>query len=307
MIINDPSRQSSLKFLMLILGILCIAWSAIFVKLAGVSGLSSGFYRMLIGSIAIIPIWIMKRKPITDIKSVWIAIICGGFFACDIGLWNTSIVLSKASIATILGNLAPVWVGLGALFLMKEKPKRIFWIGTIVALFGTAMIIGLSNVSEISFTKGQFYAIIASMFYGAYLLTVRKGRLNLDTISFTAISMFSSTVILFALCLINNTDLKVDTWQSWASLAGLGLISQLGGWLTINYALAYIKPTVASVSLLAQSVFTALFSIPVLSEYMTFTEILGGIVVLTGIYLVNSRVINKKESRVQNVVVKEAV
>lgn len=291
---GEPSKQLSLKYLMLMLGILFIAWSAIFVKLAGVSGLSSGFYRMLIGSIAVIPIWIIKRKPITDKKSVWIAIICGVFFACDIALWNTSIVLSKASIATILGNLAPVWVGLGALFLMKEKPKRIFWIGTVVALFGTAMIIGLSNVSEISFTKGQFYAIIASMFYGAYLLTVRKGRLNLDTISFTAISMFSSTIVLFVFCLIDGTDLKVQTWQSWLSLAGLGLISQLGGWLTINFALAYIKPTVASVSLLAQSVFTALFSIPVLGEFMTATEITGGIIVLTGIYLVNRKTAERK-------------
>ncbi len=291
---GEPSKQLSLKYLMLMLGILFIAWSAIFVKLAGVSGLSSGFYRMLIGSIAVIPIWIIKRKPITDKKSVWIAIICGVFFACDIALWNTSIVLSKASIATILGNLAPVWVGLGALFLMKEKPKRIFWIGTIVALFGTAMIIGLSNVSEISFTKGQFYAILASMFYGAYLLTVRKGRLNLDTISFTAISMFSSTVVLFVFCLIDGTDLKVQTWQSWLSLAGLGLISQLGGWLTINFALAYIKPTVASVSLLAQSVFTALFSIPVLGEFMTTAEITGGIIVLTGIYLVNRKIAERK-------------
>lgn len=291
---GEPTKQSSLKYLMLMLGILFIAWSAIFVKLAGVSGLSSGFYRMLIGSIAVIPIWIIKRKPITDKKSVWIAIVCGVFFACDIALWNTSIVLSKASIATILGNLAPVWVGFGALFLMKEKPKRIFWIGTIVALFGTAMIIGLNNVSEISFTKGQFYAIIASMFYGAYLLTVRKGRLNLDTISFTAISMFSSTIVLFVFCLIDGTDLKVQTWQSWLSLAGLGLISQLGGWLTINFALAYIKPTVASVSLLAQSVFTALFSIPVLGEFMTATEITGGIIVLTGIYLVNRKTVERK-------------
>lgn len=291
---EDSSPKPGFKYLMLVLGILCIAWSAIFVKLAGVTGLSSGFYRMLIGSIGVLPVWFLKRKPVTDKKSVWIAVLCGGFFACDIALWNTSIMLSKASIATILGNLAPVWVGLGALFLLKEKPKRIFWIGTIVALFGTAMIIGFSNVTEISFTKGQFYAIIASMFYGAYLLTVRKGRLNLDTISFTAFSMFSSTIILFLFCLVNGEDLRVEGWQPWLSLAGLGLISQLGGWLTINYALAYIKPTVASVSLLAQSVFTAIFSIPVLGEYMTLTEITGGLIVLTGIYLVNRKVVQRK-------------
>lgn len=244
---------------------------------------------MLIGSLGVIPIWIRFRKPINDKRSVWVAMLCGVFFAIDIALWNTSIVLSKASIATILGNLAPVWVGLGALFLMKEKPKLVFWTGTGVALFGTAMIIGLSNVSEISFTKGQFLAIVASMFYGAYLLTVRKGRSTLDTISFTAISMFTSTFVLFFICLIMGTDLKIESTHALLSLTGLGLISQLGGWLTINYALGHIKPTVASVSLLSQSVFTALFSIPVLNEFMTFTEIAGGAIVLSGIYLVNSK------------------
>lgn len=279
------------------LGILCIAWSAIFVKLSEVSGLSSAFYRMLIGSLGVIPFWLMYRKPIFDKKSVWLAILCGVFFAIDIAMWNTSIVLSKASIATILGNLAPVWVGIGALFLLKEKPGKIFWMGTAIALFGTAMIVGLSNVSEISFTRGQFLAIIASMFYGAYLLTVRKGRSNLDTFSFTAISMFTSTMVLFFICLIYETDLKVSSVQSWMSLAGLGLISQLGGWLTINYALAYIKPTVASVSLLGQSVFTALFSIPVLGEYMTSTEMIGGAVVLTGIYLVNTKAMVRKAGK----------
>jgi drug/metabolite transporter (DMT)-like permease len=293
----NTSGNATLKYLMLMLGILCIAWSAIFVKLSEVSGLSSAFYRMLIGSLGVIPFWLLYRKPIFDKKSVWIAILCGVFFAIDIAMWNTSIVLSKASIATILGNLAPVWVGFGALFLLKEKPGKIFWAGTGIALFGTAMIIGLSNVSEISFTKGQFLAIIASMFYGAYLLTVRKGRSSLDTFSFTTISMFTSTIVLFVICLIFGTDLKVSSVQSWMSLAGLGLISQLGGWLTINYALAYIKPTVASVSLLGQSVFTALFSLPVLGEYMTSTEMIGGAVVLTGIYLVNTKAMAKKAGK----------
>lgn len=277
------------KYFLLFIGILCIAWSAIFVKLADIGGLPSAFYRMLIASIAILPIWMWRRKPITDKKSAGIAVLCGVFFACDIGMWNTSIILSKASIATILGNLAPIWVGLGALFLMHDKPKPIFWAGTAISLFGTAVIIGLSKVSEISFTKGQFLAIAASMFYGAYLLTVRKGRSNLDTISFTAISMLTSTVVLFLFCLLNRSSFHVPTTQAWLFLAGLGLISQLGGWITINYALAYIKPTVASVSLLGQSVLTALFSIPVLHEYMSFTEICGGIVVLTGIYLVNRK------------------
>ena len=70
---------------------------------------------------------------------------------------------------------------------------------------------------------------------------------------------------------------------------GAGLFPQVFGWLAINQALGHIRPTVASVSLLGQSVFTALFSIPVLGEMLTINEIAGAVVVLAGIYLVNKK------------------
>jgi len=257
--------------------------------MAGISGFGSGFYRLLFGTIGIIPVWLYFRKPITDLKGVKIAIICGILFACDIALWNTSIMLSKASISTLLANLAPVWVGLGAMLFMREKPGKIFWIGTAISIFGVTVIIGISQVMEANLNFGNFLSIVASMFYGAYLLTVRKGRVTLDTFSFTAISMASSTVVLFFICLFTNTQLWGFSTQTWLSLGALGLIPQLAGWLAINQALGHIKPTIASVSLLSQSVFTALFSIPLLGEVLTIQEIGGAVIVLVGIYLVNRK------------------
>jgi drug/metabolite transporter (DMT)-like permease len=69
----------------------------------------------------------------------------------------------------------------------------------------------------------------------------------------------------------------------------LGIVPQVLGWLAINQALGHIKATVVSVSLLSQSVFTALFSIPVLGELLTAREISGAAIVLGGIYLVNKK------------------
>ena len=276
-------------YLLLLFGVLCISWSAILVKLANVSGFGSGFYRLFFGTVGIIPVWLYFKKPITDLKGVKIAIICGLLFACDIAIWNTSIMLSKASISTLLANLAPVWVGLGALLFMKEKPTRTFWVGTAIAISGVTVIIGVSQVLEAKMNLGNGLAIIASMFYGAYLITVRKGRNSLDTFSFTAISMITSTVVLGIICLITSTPLWGFSTTSWLALATLGLIPQLLGWLAINQALGHIHPAVASVSLLSQSVFTAIFSIPILGEILTIQEIAGALVVLIGIYLVNKR------------------
>jgi len=276
-------------YLLLLFGILCISWSAILVKIANISGFGSGFYRMLIGTIAIIPIWLYFKKPITDRRGVRIAVICGVLFACDIALWNSSIMLSKATISTLLANLAPVWVGIGALLFMKEKPSGIFWIGTVVSMIGVTIIIGFNQVMQANLNFGNVLAIIASMFYGAYLITVRKGRSSLDTFSFTSISMVTSSLVLGLICLFTSTPLWGFSTTTWLALGTLGLVPQLLGWLAINQALGYIKPTAASVSMLSQTAFTAIFSVLVLGEILTFHEIGGAVVVLGGIYLVNRR------------------
>jgi drug/metabolite transporter (DMT)-like permease len=130
---------------------------------------------------------------------------------------------------------------------------------------------------------------LASIFYGAYLITVKRGRNTLDTFTFTMISMLTSTLVLGLICLVTVTPVWGFEAKSWMALLLLGLVPQLVGWLAINQALGHISPTVASVSLLSQSVFTALFSVPVLGEVLTLNEIGGAVVVLAGIYLVNKK------------------
>lgn len=296
---TTPARAGLKNYLLLFTGIICISWSAIFVKIADVSGVASGFYRLFFGTLMIIPIWLYYKKPVKDKRGVGIAVICGVLFASDIALWNTSIMLSKASVSTLLANLAPVWVGLGALFFMKEKPGKIFWIGTFVALVGVLIIVGSKEIFGTNLNLGNGLAILASMFYGAYLLTVRKGRSGLDTFSFTAISMITSTVALWIISMVSGVAMSGFETKSWLALIALGVVPQVIGWLTINQALGHISPAVASVSLLSQTVFTAIFSVPILGEMLTVKELLGGLVVLIGIYLVNSRNLSFKRKKKQ--------
>ncbi|MCE1156552.1 MAG: DMT family transporter [Bacteroidales bacterium] len=230
-----------------------------------------------------------------DWHGVRIAIVCGVLFAFDIALWNTSIMLSKASISTLLANLAPVWVGLGMLLFLRERPGKLFWPGTIVAMLGVALVIGIEELIRFEFSTGNTLAIAASIFYGAYLLTVRRGRNTLDTLSFTTISMIASTVVLGLIAAVTATPLWGFSTTTWWALVALGLVPQVVGWITINQALGHINPTVASVSLLSQTVFTAVFSVPVLGEMLTATELLGGVVILGGIFLVNFKPIKLKK------------
>lgn len=287
-------RNSWSHYLILFFGILCISWSAIFVKLADISGLSSAFYRMFIGFIGVLPIWLFRKHASTNLKSVSLAVLCGVIFAFDIAVWNLSIMLTKAAISTLIANLAPVWVGIGAIMFLREKPGRIFWFGTAIALMGVSIIVGINQIYHSQLNFGHFLAMLASLFYAIYLLVMRKGRKRLDNVTFTMISMLSSSIVLFLVAVLTGTHLTGFSISTWEALVGLGLISQLSGWLAINYAIAYMPPTIASVSLLSQSVFTALIAIPVLGEKLTLEEVFGAVIVLAGIFLVNKKMFKKK-------------
>jgi len=72
-------------------------------------------------------------------------------------------------------------------------------------------------------------------------------------------------------------------------LLALGLGPQVVGWMLINYALGHLRASHVSVSLLGQPVVTAILGFFILGEMLTVNQMLGGMLVLGGIYLVNQK------------------
>ena len=273
--------------LCLFVGTVCIGFSAIFVRLAAVPGVVSAFYRVLIASVTLIPLWLTRNRKLPDRRTLLLSTLAGVFFGLDLALWNLSLFLTSAASATVLAYLAPVWVGLSTLILMKDRFRRLYWPGTIVALSGMLVVLGFERIRTMQFGLGNTLAIIASFFYAGYLLIAQIGREKSGTLSFTMFSALSSTATLYVICLLRHEKLTGFSYESWAALLALGLITHVVGWLSINYALGHIKASIASVTLLGQPVITALAAIPILGETLGINQIAGGVLILAGIYLVN--------------------
>jgi drug/metabolite transporter (DMT)-like permease len=107
-----------------------------------------------------------------------------------------------------------------------------------------------------------------------------------DLLTVVTLSTVVSVAALLAINLAMGTALSGYGRSAWLALAGLGLVSQLGGWLGINYALGHLRAAPVSVCLLAQVLVTALVAIPVLGEFVHFNQVAGGVLVLAGIVLV---------------------
>lgn len=276
-------------YLAVALGVFCIGSSAIFVKIANVEGTVSAFYRLFFAALVVVPFWITRRPAWPNRQDVLWIVLGGVFFALDLVLWNTGILLTSAATATLLANNAPLWVGLGAMFLFREKLSAKFWIGLFIALSGMTFIVGGNAWQELRLNSGDLMSIAASLFYAAYLLATQKARKKVDTLTFTFLSMVTGVVILFPVSILSDKTLIGFSAKTWLALLGLGLFSQLTGWLAINKALGRLRAAPVSVCLLLQPVVTAILGIIFLGESLQTLDFLGGTLVLVGVFFVNQR------------------
>jgi drug/metabolite transporter (DMT)-like permease len=158
-----------------------------------------------------------------------------------------------------------------------------------LALIGLNVLIGINAWRTMNFNYGDILSIVAGFFYALYLLFTLDSRKRVDTVTFMTFSIAFMAVILFVLNLSMGQPFSGFSSKTWFSLLGLGLIAHFGGWISINYALGHLKGSNVSVTLLSQSVITALLAIPILGEAISLNQIIGGGLVLFGVYVVNRR------------------
>jgi drug/metabolite transporter (DMT)-like permease len=277
-----------------------ITWSAIFVRWAGTPGPVSAFYRILIAAAVLIP-WRLSVTPaprqtptsssrMEPRRARWIALAGGVFFALDLALWNTAVMQTQAAVASLLGNLTPVFVGLISWIVLARRPRRSFWIGVVLSLIGCVLLVSAHLDASVAAGAlfGDAIAILASAFFAAYLLTTERVRVAMDTLTFNTLAIVGSLVTLSVICIALGFPLTGYPSRTWLALAGLGLISQLGAYYALVYALGHLPATVTSVSLLAQVPGTAILAMILLGEPLSAAQVAGTAIVLAGIYIVNT-------------------
>jgi drug/metabolite transporter (DMT)-like permease len=267
----------------LIIGILCISFSPIFVKLAGVSPIGCAFYRVFFAWLCLLPYCIIKKKLKVERKQLVIAIIAGIVFAADVSVWNLSLLKISATVSTLIANLAPVWVGLFSFLLFKKSGGLLFWVGTLVAIGGMVVLVGYRHILHLELNAGILLAVLASLFYATYIMITKNIMAGIDVFTFMFYSMLSASVFLVIVNSIVGGNLLVFPLKVWLCFIGMGVICQLLGWLTINYSLRYLESTKVAITLLSQTVFAALLAAVLLSEKLQLNEIIGSVIVLAGI------------------------
>lgn len=270
----------------LAVGILCISIFPILVKLNLTPGLVSAFYRMAIASVILVPyVLVTKQFKVTSRKAFWLAVICGIVFGLDVGVWNIAIQQSTATQASLLTNLSPVWVGIGAFLFLKDKPKRNFWLGTVVAIIGMVLLVGFDLFLNLDFNLAFIFGILSGMLYAVYMLTSKSILGEMEVLTFMMVSLLSSVVTLGTLSYALGEPFSGFSDAGWLVLLIQGVVCQLLAWLLISFATKHMRATRVSVSLLGQGLLASVLAWWFLDEQVSLQMVIGGIVLLFGIRL----------------------
>ena len=285
-----PTRQTYLPYIALFVGIICLSFSAMFGKWANAPGPVIGFFRIGLATIILLPIFVyrLRKHRVKLPLAVLLFPVLGGIFtAFDHGTWNSSLRYTSAANATLLGNTAPLWVALFAWLVFRQKLRGLFWAGLALTLGGAVTVLGSDFIRHPSIGLGDLLAMAAGVFYAGYFLVTERGRQKLDTLTYVWLVNLVATITLLLISLGLKMPLSGYPTQSYLAFLGAALVSQVGGYLSIGYALGHLPASIVSPTLIGQPVVTALLAIQLLGEALRTEQWLGGLVVLVGIYLVH--------------------
>ena len=289
--LTSDRRRALLAFAALVLGAVAMGASPLFVRLADVGPYASAFWRCAL-ALPFLALWAAYERGgmAAALRGVDRAVILSGvFFAGDLFFWHLSILATTVANATFFATTSPIWVAFGAWLLLGEKIGARTVGGLALCMLGGAALIGQSWGFAPHRLIGDLYGVITAIFFGSYLLTIRSARATLGAGQLAFVSTAITTAILFVIAWALEPRLIPQSANGMLILLALALVSQVGGQGLLAVALGTLPATFSSLVIFLEAIAAAALAWAVLGEALGALQMLGGILILAGIYLARPR------------------
>lgn len=279
-----PAGAASLRPLIaLITGAVLIGFAPIFVRLTDVGLTACAFWRTVL-ALPLLGLMLLRETGGVRIKPgvAWL-LLAGVFFAGDLVFWHQAIHESSVANATLITNLAPVFVTLASFLLFGERFRAVFLAGIALAVAGAVVLMSDSLQRGVLSLRGDLLALVSAVFYAGYILGVSRARQRYGAMEVMFWATLSSTLLLLMVALLQHDNFWPQSRHGWWVLIGLALLSHVAGQGMIAWALAHLSASFSAVGLLVQPVAAAVFAWLLLAEPFGATQAIGGAIVLAGI------------------------
>ena len=255
------------------------------------------FLRFSIASVFMITLMILRGTALPRGRTFIALVLIGGVGYVGQSLsYFTALTLASAGLIAILLYLYPVLVVMLTALFLKESITKLKTLALLLALGGTVFTIGLDR-------RGQFLGIVlaitAAIIYSVYTIVGSKVIKKTDAFSSSAVIVVSAGVVSCGIVAVHGGEWPA-TMVGWISIISIALISTVVGIVTFLAGLRRIGPATASMLSTFEPVVTVSLAVIALGEAITFSKIVGGMMVLSAVTLLaksEPKTTNNKEPR----------
>ena len=299
--------EGRLRFLLplaLVAAIAAVSTASIFIRFAQADApsLVIAALRLTFATLLLAPLALSRHRTELQTltrKEITLAVFSGLFLTAHFATWITSLEYTTVASSAVFVSTGPLWVALLSPFLLNERLSRASLFGLALALIG-GTVVGLSDacvlqngiqcpelgqVLQGQVMWGNFLALAGAWAVTGYLILGRKLRAKMSLVTYIflvyGIAALGLIVVMFA---AGQSPLGYPV-QAYVWIFLLALIPQIIGHSTFNWALGYLPAAFVAVTTLGEPVGSAVLAFFILQETPSPVMILGGALILFGIYL----------------------
>ena len=290
---------NSRAFSAIAIAMVSISFASIFTKWSDSPPFIIAGYRLALTCAMLLPVMVLtggfSQLKSFDRKEILLIMLSGVALAFHFGLWITSLTLTLVATSVILVTSHPIFVAGVSHFVLKERVKKMAAIGIVVAFSGVSLI----SISDYSVGGGKLLgdllAFLGGLCAGIYFLSGRVARKSIALTPY-AFSVYglSALLLLVSAAILGNRVVVTSTHELTLFLL-MAIIPTIGGHTMFNYALKKLPAHIVATGVLGEPVgasILAYFLLP--QEVPGLWIVVGGVLVVGGLYVVLSRGVQSK-------------
>ncbi len=238
------------------------------------------FTRFLVAVVAMIlirPQCLKLMNKALVLRSLAAGVFLGfGYIFQTLGLARTG-----AAITGFVTGLYIVLTPLFASILLRQRVSRFTWICIAIATIG----LGLLSIHGFSVGLGELLTFISAIFYALHIISLSKWSSGRDA--------YAMTVVQLAMCALLSGIASIPGGYSpppdfgvWSVVIFTAVFATAIAFIVQTWSQAHMSATKVAVILTMEVVFAALFAIIFGGESLTLQSSIGGVMVVSAMYLI---------------------